>query len=73
MSEKKETISASPKVRKFARELGANLHLIDGSQREGRVTEDDVRVFVNKSFSVIINYLHDFSILIFDSFNLFFI
>ena len=46
MSEKKEIISASPKVRKFARELGANLHLIDGSQREGRVTEDDVRVFV---------------------------
>ena len=51
MSEKKEIISASPKVRKFARELGANLHLIDGSQREGRVTEDDVRVFVKKSLS----------------------
>ena len=51
MSEKKETISASPKVRKFARELGANLHLIDGSQREGRVTEDDVRLFVKESLS----------------------
>ena len=51
MSEKKEIISASPKVRKFARELGANLHLIDGSQREGRVTEDDVRLFVKESLS----------------------
>jgi pyruvate dehydrogenase E2 component (dihydrolipoamide acetyltransferase) len=49
MSEKKEIISASPKVRKFARELGANLYLIDGSQREGRVTEDDVRLFVKES------------------------
>ena len=51
MSEKKEIIRASPKVRKFARELGANLHLIDGSQREGRVTEDDVRLFVKESLS----------------------
>ena len=51
MSEKKEIISASPKVRKFARELGANLHLIDGSQREGRVTEDDIRLFVKESLS----------------------
>ena len=51
MSEKKEIIRASPKVRKFARELGANLHLIDGSQREGIVTEDDVRLFVKESLS----------------------
>ena len=51
MSEKKEIISASPKGRKFARELGANLHLIDGSQREGRVTEDDIRLFVKESLS----------------------
>ena len=51
MSEKKEIISASPKARKFARELGANLHLIDGSQREGRVIEDDIRLFVKESLS----------------------
>ena len=52
MTEKKPaTVSASPKVRKFARELGANLHLIDGSQREGRVTEDDIRLFVKESLS----------------------
>ena len=52
MTEKKSAIvRASPKVRKFARELGANLHLIDGSQREGRVTEDDIRLFVKESLS----------------------
>ncbi len=52
MTEKKPaTVSASPKVRKFARELGANLHLIEGSQREDRVTENDVRLFVKESLS----------------------
>ena len=52
MTEKKPaTVSASPKVRKFARELGANLHLIEGSQREGRVIENDVRLFVKESLS----------------------
>ena len=30
-------ISASPKTRRFAREIGADLHLIKGSQREGRI------------------------------------
>jgi pyruvate dehydrogenase E2 component (dihydrolipoamide acetyltransferase) len=52
MSEKKSSIiSASPKVRKLARELGADLHLIKGSQREGRVNEDDIKIFVKKSLS----------------------
>jgi len=52
MSEKKSPIvSASPKVRKLARELGADLHLIKGSQREGRVNEDDIKTFVKKSLS----------------------
>ena len=50
MNEKKTSVvSASPKVRKFARELGADLHLIDGTQREWKVTEDDVKIFVKKS------------------------
>jgi len=44
MNEKKiNLVSASPKTRKFARELGADLNLIKGSQREGRVTERDIR------------------------------
>ena len=44
--------SASPKVRKFARELGANIVKIPGSQRSGRVTEEDVKKFVKSQVSV---------------------
>ena len=35
--------AASPKVRKFAREVGANITNISGSQRAGRVTEEDIK------------------------------
>ena len=45
--------SASPKVRKFARELGTNIVEIPGSQREGRVTEEDVKKFVRSQVLVI--------------------
>ena len=51
MSETKKFISASPKVRKLAREFGADIHQIQGSQREGRVSEDDVKSFVKKFIS----------------------
>ena len=44
--------SASPKVRKFARELGTNIVKIPGSQREGRVTEEDVKKFVRSQVLV---------------------
>ena len=44
--------SASPKVRKFARELGADIVQISGSQRAGRVSEDDVKKFVRSQASV---------------------
>ena len=44
--------SASPKVRKFARQLGADIVQIPGSQRAGRVTEDDVKKFVRSQVSV---------------------
>ncbi len=44
--------SASPKVRKFARELGADIIQIPGSQRAGRVTEEDVKKFVRSQVSV---------------------
>ena len=43
MSEDKK-ISASPKVRKFARELGANVSQIKGTERKGRITEEDVKI-----------------------------
>ena len=51
MSNKKEIVSASPKVRKLAREFGANIYKIKGSQREGRISEDDVKSFIKESIS----------------------
>ena len=50
MSENKK-IFATPKVRKFARELGANIAEIEGSERLGRITEEDVKNFVNKNLN----------------------
>ena len=38
---------ASPKVRKFARELGVDINKVSGSERQGRVTESDVKLFVS--------------------------
>ncbi len=38
--------SASPKVRKFARELGIDINKVSGSERQGRVTESDIKLFV---------------------------
>jgi pyruvate dehydrogenase E2 component (dihydrolipoamide acetyltransferase) len=39
--------SASPKTRKFAREMGVNINQVSGSQRGGRVVEDDVKNFIS--------------------------
>ena len=41
-----QIIHASPKVRKFARQLGADISQLKGSERNGRITEDDVRNFI---------------------------
>ena len=38
--------SASPKVRKFARELGVDINQVIGSERKGRVIESDIKLFV---------------------------
>ena len=51
MSDKKEIVSASPKVRKLAREFGADIYQIQGSQREGRVSEEDVKSYIKDSIS----------------------
>jgi pyruvate dehydrogenase E2 component (dihydrolipoamide acetyltransferase) len=40
------TPHASPSVRKFARELGANLSKVQGSGPKGRITQEDVQAFV---------------------------
>ena len=43
-----QVVSASPKVRKFARELGVDIQKVKGSQREGRIIENDIKLFVSK-------------------------
>ena len=39
-------VSASPKIRKFARELGVDITQIAGSERQGRIVQQDVKSFV---------------------------
>ena len=46
-----EVSSASPKVRKFARELGVNINEIVGSERQGRIVEDDVKNFISSKIN----------------------
>ena len=46
-----EISSASPKVRKFARELGVNINEIVGSERQGRIVEDDVKNFISSKIN----------------------
>ena len=41
------TTLASPKVRKFARELGVDIGKVLGSERKGRVIESDIKLFVS--------------------------
>ena len=38
--------SASPKARKFARELGVDINKVLGSEKDGRVVEEDIKKFV---------------------------
>lgn len=40
---------ASPSVRKFARELGVDVGLLQGSGPKGRILHDDVRAFVKRA------------------------
>ena len=44
-----EISSASPKTRKFARELGVDINQVVGSQKDGRVVEDDIKKFVSSN------------------------
>ena len=43
----KEISSASPKARKFARELGVDINQVLGSEKDGRVIEEDIKKFVS--------------------------
>ena len=47
--------SASPKVRKFARELGVDINQVAGSERKGRVIERDVKLFVASKANNLVN------------------
>ena len=46
-SSPQEAPSASPKARKFARELGVDITKVTGSEKDGRVVEDDIKKFVS--------------------------
>jgi pyruvate dehydrogenase E2 component (dihydrolipoamide acetyltransferase) len=47
-----EVSAASPKVRKFARELGVDINQINGSKRLGRVVESDVKSFISSKINI---------------------
>ena len=49
--QKKIKVLASPKTRKFARELGVEVKDIEGSQRLGRVVEKDVKEFISRNIN----------------------
>jgi pyruvate dehydrogenase E2 component (dihydrolipoamide acetyltransferase) len=44
-------VHASPAIRRFARELGVDLHGVSGSGPHGRVTREDVQGFVKRALS----------------------
>ena len=44
-------IFATPKTRKFARELGASISEIPGTERAGRITNDDVKNYINNKLN----------------------
>ncbi len=43
------TVHASPSIRRFARELGVDLHYVHASGPNGRVTREDVQHFVKRT------------------------
>lgn len=43
-----DNVYASPSVRKFARELGVDLHEVEGTGRKGRIVKEDVQQYVKK-------------------------
>jgi len=51
MTTEKFKVFTSPKVRRYARELGADITKVTGSERKGRIVENDVKTFIKKSLS----------------------
>ncbi|MGH8551639.1 MAG: dihydrolipoyllysine-residue acetyltransferase [Methylococcales bacterium] len=48
-SQHRQTAHAGPSVRRFARELGVDLTLVQGGGRKGRILHEDVKQFVKTS------------------------
>ena len=46
-----QNVLASPKARKFARELGVDVKQVIGSERKGRVIEKDIKEFVSSKIN----------------------
>ncbi|MBV8374944.1 MAG: E3 binding domain-containing protein, partial [Candidatus Eremiobacteraeota bacterium] len=46
-----EFVHAGPAIRRFARELGVDLHAVEGSGPHGRVTREDVQNFVKSALA----------------------
>ena len=44
---KDKKVFTTPNVRKFARELGTNINEIIGTERKGRISQEDVKNFIN--------------------------
>lgn len=56
LSENSEAnISASPAVRRLARELGVNLAFVAGSGRKSRITKEDIQAYVKQAVSAASN------------------
>ena len=52
-SSSQEVPSASPKARKFARELGVDIAQVKGTEKDGRVIENDIKKFVSSKPKII--------------------
>ncbi|MDC0046695.1 2-oxo acid dehydrogenase subunit E2 [Candidatus Pelagibacter sp.] len=55
-----DILPASPKARKFARELGVDINQVEGSEKDGRVIEKDIKNFVS-SKSILNNEIKEIS------------
>ena len=55
----KEISYASPKARKFARELGVDINQVLGSEKDGRVIEEDIKKFVSSKPKNIVEIIED--------------
>jgi pyruvate dehydrogenase E2 component (dihydrolipoamide acetyltransferase) len=50
-AEQNGVVHASPSIRRFARELGVDLHAVEGSGPHARITRDDVQSYVKRALS----------------------